>query len=322
MATTSSIGTSSRDYSTIASWLAAFTTGGWIGECYNDSQFTAGCNFTGHSTSAANYITLTTASGQSYRDNASVQTNLFSFVAANGVSVSQNTAYGKVFNINEDYVTISNLQVAQVHVSGDYIIANNLSSSSNCILENLILEQQSTTKGCQMRQGLVRNCLLILRNASGQDGWYGPYGSAKYVNVTTVRPSNFAAGGRAFFDTNGQTITNCAAFGFTTFSTGTPSAGSNNCSDVAIGFGSSNQASKTYANQFVTTTDTSRDFKLKTGADCYDTAVTDTTNIPAAIDAVGTSRPQSSAWDIGAWELVASAPPATTHQFRILLGAG
>ena len=40
MATISSIGTGSRNYSTVGAWLAAFASGGWEGECYNDSAFT------------------------------------------------------------------------------------------------------------------------------------------------------------------------------------------------------------------------------------------------------------------------------------------
>lgn len=310
-----------RVYSDIASWLAAFTTGGWIGECYNDSEFTGGGDFSGHSTSATNYITLQTASGQSYRDNASVQTNAFAYNQSNGVGVKKNTAYATVFTINEDYVTIKNLQIYQQNISGSLCVENNSTGTTNCVLDSLIIESSSTgTYIAQMRRGLVRNCLLVMRHSSGKSAWNAAYGATTYANCTIVRPSNFTVGGNGFFSSGGSTITNCAVFGFTNFNTGSPS-GSNNCSDVTIGFGTSNQASKTYANQFVTTTDTGRDFKIKTGADCVDNGATDTTDIPAAIDAVGTSRPQGSAWDIGAWELVASGAAFLARQGLTILQA-
>jgi hypothetical protein len=301
MSTVSSVG-SGQTYTTWALFEAAWTTGGWIGE--QTGALTAGCVFSGSATTATDYIECRTASGQSWRDNASVQTNAYSFNASNGASINQNTAFAKIFDIQEDFVTIKNLQLAQVNVAGGQLVANNSGSSSHCVIDSLIMEQSSTGDyGAQMRQGLVRNCLLILRHATAHDAWNCDYGSATYVNTATVRPSNFTAGATAFHNANGNTIKNCAVFGFTNFNSGSPS-GSNNCSDVTIGFGTSNQASKTYANQFVTTTDTGRDFKAKAGADLLDNGVTDTTDIPAAIDAPGTSRPQGTAWDIGPWELI------------------
>jgi hypothetical protein len=135
-----------------------------------------------------------------------------------------------------------------------------------------------------------------------------------------VRPSDKTAGGSGFTKVGGNSVTveNCAVFGFSNFNSGTVSGltGSNNCSDQTIGFGSSNQASKTYANQFQNTLDASQDFRLKTGADCFDTGVTDTTNLPAANDIANTSRPQSTAWDIGCWELIVAAP--ATPQFQLM----
>jgi hypothetical protein len=75
MATTSTIGTASRNYSTIQAWHDAFSTGGWIGECYNDAEFVEDVTMTGKTTSATDYIELRTASGQSFRDHANKLTN-------------------------------------------------------------------------------------------------------------------------------------------------------------------------------------------------------------------------------------------------------
>ena len=80
----------------------------------------------------------------------------------------------------------------------------------------------------------------------------------------------------------------------------------------------SNLASKSSASQFVNST---TDFRLKSGADCIDTGVTDTTDIPTSTDIYATSRPQNAAWDIGAFEL-AFAPVATTTVYIVGNGAG
>jgi hypothetical protein len=42
--------------------------------------------------------------------------------------------------------------------------------------------------------------------------------------------------------------------------------------------------------------------------------VTDTTNIPTAADIVGTARPQGSAWDVGCWELIMTAPSTVSRR--------
>jgi hypothetical protein len=78
---------------------------------------------------------------------------------------------------------------------------------------------------------------------------------------------------------------------------------------------------KTYANQFQNTVDATRDFRLKAGADCINAGTTDTTDIPAAVDIVGTSRPQGSAWDVGCWELVLSVVK-TGQVFSLLKNVG
>jgi hypothetical protein len=195
-------------------------------------------------------------------------------------------------------------------------------SGANVVLENCILENTSTTtEVSRWRTGLMRNCLLVARSSSARRGILGASGgTSKFINVTVVRPSNFTIGSDAWGVAGTVTIENCAGFGFTTFGSAAFS-GSNNCSDTTIGSGTSNQASKTYANQFVTTTDSGRDFKvLNNSADLYDNAVTDTTNIPAANDIAGTSRPQGSAWDIGCWELVVGG--ATHPSTGALVGPG
>jgi hypothetical protein len=153
------------------------------------------------------------------------------------------------------------------------------------------------------------------KSGSGNGVNFNYPSSPVFVNNTIARPADLTASGNALGLLGGSgvsTITNCALYGFTNSSVdNTHFAGSNNSSNVAIGFGTSNQASKTYANQFQNTSDATRDFREKAGADLFNTGVTDTTNAP--IDIAGTSRPQSTAYDIGCWELIV-ASTAVKHK--------
>jgi hypothetical protein len=323
MATISTIGATGRTYSDPATWLASFAAGGWEGECYNDALFTTATSFTGHATSVTDYIILRCATGHSWRDNANVQTNAFAYGGTtNGVAFSAGAGV-TLFTVAENFVTISGLQVQ--NTSTPIVLTNNTINLTSAIVENCIIEGASgTNPTVNWRSGLLRNNLIVKRTSTAIRAVTFPSGSTSpvVINCTVVRPSSFTLGADAFVGPVSGTITveNCAGFGFTNFATtgGATFTGSNNCSDATISFGTSNQASKTYANQFAVTTDTGRDFKLILGADCVDTGVTDTTNIPAAVDAAGTSRPQGSAWDIGAWELVVASGSTPVHRLPSL----
>jgi hypothetical protein len=81
--------------------------------------------------------------------------------------------------------------------------------------------------------------------------------------------------------------------------------------------GTSGVTQTTYANEFQNVNDATRDFRLKTGAAQIDTGTTDTTN--AAIDIAKTNRPSGAAYDVGAWEFVQAAAPATSRPPRYAL---
>lgn len=330
MATTSSIGTSSRDYSTIASWLAAFTTGGWIGECYNDSEFviTSGLTFN-KSTSATDYLTLRCATGQSFRDHASAQSNALKYNQSNGVGITCVTNYITLFTVSCNYLTLEGLQVQADNYSG-HAIHQTASSYTSNVTRNCIFTGGGTYGNPvhSLRCGLFANTMFLKRNTAGiSNNVATSYADAslKFVNCINVNASDATASTYGFSSFGGSPVTviNCAIFGSTnTVDTNGNFTGSNNCSSASIGFGSSNQASKTYANQFVSTTGASPDYRMKdNSADLYNNGVTDTTNIPAADDIVKTSRPQSSSWDIGVWELVVGGG-STVRRSMAALGAG
>jgi len=310
---TKSIGTSSRDYSTLQAWEdsipASMGSDSYVGECYNDSEFTGKLTFSGSSTGASNTITLKCATGQSFRDNASIQTNALRYNQSNGVGISNASYATNIISVSEDYVTIDGLQVKKI-TYGNRCFYSNLTTLTHNTYKNCILEL-GTSNGsdvAQTRSETWINCLFIGYGGTGSPAILLPYSSPKFINCTVVRPSDYTSSTAAAFKTNttpgGMTVKNCAVFGYNSVTDADGSfSGSNNCSDKTIGFGTSNQASKTYANQFVNTTAASGDFKIKTGSDCIDTGVTDTAASP---DIAGTTRPQGSAYDIGCWELVSA----------------
>ncbi len=318
MATISTIGTSSRNYSTVASWLAAFATGGWEGQCYNDSEFlvTSTIAFSGHATSATDYIKLSAASGQGFGDNANKLTNALKYNQSNGVGIRCNTKYVDTISISEDYVTLVGLQVSQSATGGgggQIPIRATTNSQTHGVFDSLIVENTSGTGNqgvINAKEQTIKNCLLVQRGTSG-DGIFLSYPASAglIINCTIVRPSDITAADNGIHSTSGSwKAVNTAIFGFTNFSSGgTPTGCSNNASDVTIGTGSANQASKTYSSQFVTTTDAARDFRAKAGADLLENATS--TGAPST-DIVGTSRPQGSAYDIGCWELVSGGVTA------------
>lgn len=312
-----------RNYSTITSWLAAFANGGWIGECYNDNEFNNTNGETlplvfNQNTSSSNYLTLQCAAGQSYRDNANVQTNRFAYVQANGVGVLKSSAYGAIINISKDYVTIFGLQFRHSgNNANDTMMKGAVTTATHSVLDSCIAELVTPANasigvldGTSM---LSRNCLAVITGTSGK-GVAGDYNSVgKVINCTVLRTQNRTAANNAFDVKSGSTVVvkNCAVFGFSTFFGDTTRfTGSDyNGTDLSsTGVGSNNVTSIAFSTAtFKTVVDTSHDYKLVTGSALLDVGTTDTTDIPAAIDAVGTSRPQGSAWDIGAWELVVAS---------------
>lgn len=316
MSTTSTIGTASRNYSTITAWKAAFATGGWIGECYNDTEFT-GETFPitfSMASSVTDFVTLRCATGQAFKDNANVQTNALKYTAANGVAVKSATNYAVVVDVRSDYVTIQNIQFKCTAVtSGTYGLVQSTNSVPHSVYDGCLLDMDycHTSKPLFAgKGGLFKNCMGIARQvaiAAANEGFADDYTACTFANCAAVRTSQNAPAGTAIGGTSGATVTlnNCAWFGFSSEKIG-PVAGQNNCSDLAISFGTGNQQSKSFALQYVATASAGSDFRVKSGADLIDNGFTDTTDIPAAIDIVGTSRPQGSAWDIGCWEYKSS----------------
>lgn len=299
---TSTIG-STGDYSTLQAWEDACPSNLvtddkiWRGEAQNQ-EFTANLSFGGVTTDSTRYIELTTVSGASFRDNSNVRTNALRYNASNGAAVN------KSVSILNAYVRISNFQIKET-TYGSALYTNSSATShriENCILETTVdsVVYGETSGGTHT----YKNVIFIhdTPSTNKQSVQCRNAGNYYFYNCTNVRPSNRSATGNAWFgDWANMYFYNCAAFGFGAFSNGW-SNGSHNASDNSISFGSSNQASLTYADQFETTTTASsaHDFRTKAGATLIDTG-TDLSGSGVTDDISGTAR--GATYDIGAWEI-------------------
>lgn len=324
-----SIGSSSRDYSTLQSWEDACPSNLvtsdqiWQGECYNDSEFSSSSSLltiSGQTVDSTRYVVLKCAAGQSFRDNANVQTNALRYNQSNGVGVRCTGGYAQAITVSTQYTRIEGLQVQCSNNSQALY-----NTSNNCDFNFCIFESARSGSGYAVELAdsgtKLRNSLVVNTTSGGGRGVL-LYNGASAYNVTCVKPSDVTAAQTAFTRSYGTPILkNCAGFGYTDFTNSDASFSSssgNNCTDDSTAPGSSNQVSKTYANQFQNTTNASRDFRLKTGSDCIDNGATDSTN--AAIDIAGTSRPSGSAYDIGCWELVSAGGGGTA--LKDMIGTG
>jgi len=316
MATTNTIGTTGRDYSTLQSWedaVPATPTGGYIGECYNDSEFTAGVVVDGHTTSAANFIRLTCASGQSFQDHANVRTNPLIYDQTKGVGVVASPFGDAVVRVSDDYVEILRLQIKRTAISYVNAVLEFDGGESNSLAKDCIVQKTHNADAdiVRSRETPCRNVIAI-DTGGGTSVGFSAYKAAgaspKLLNCTAVRSSALGAGGTGFSASASYApsiAVNCASFGWSTDYTATGWDTTNsgyNASDGTAGPGGNSQDSLTYADQFESTT---ADFRTKSGCGFIGTGNTDATLAPNDIS--GTARGAGTAGDIGAWEFQAAA---------------
>lgn len=308
------VGTASRDYTTWLTWAAALpanlvTDGNsQEGQGYNDAAFDDGqISISGHTTDPTHTITMTTGAGQSFRDNANVQTNALNYNQANGVAITRSVAASTAIVVGADYVSIKNLQIK--HTVGYALKSTSGLATHHLTVDNCILVGGTTSGSVYAFENgdVVRNSLMV-RQAQGdanssviENNAVNPAVSIHFCDL--VAPSDITAPAQGIFLDPGSSITtkNCAFFGFAAVNgatgTYTHTTGMSDVASPPTGV----TGSKTYANQFQNTTLASGDYRVKLGADLIDAATADSTN--GATDIVGTARPQGVGWDIGCWEL-------------------
>lgn len=315
--TTSTIGTSSRNYSTLQAWEDACPSNLvtndeiWKGECYNDSEFSSAINISGITTDSTRYVWLTTASGQSFADNANKLTNALKYNQSNGVGLRITGSYNKLVTVSSNInVLIEKFQFNfDSTYSSNYYIPIEGASPDKVIFKQCIYESRRTTSN-DVRTSTWINSLFIQRGTSFTNTFVR---QCHLYNCTIVRPSDLGASSSTAVSAlySGYNLKNCAIFGFataTTTSGGGSWTASYNASDSATLPGSNNQTSLTYSSQFENVNDSTRDFRAKSGGSLAN-GTPDTGNT-GGIDIVGQTRSGSAPY-IGAWEIVASGASGT-----------
>lgn len=316
-----SIGTSGRDYSTLQAWEDALpanlvTDGNsQVGQVFNDSEFSGvGIMLTiaGQTTDVTNNITLTTGTGQSFRDNAGAKTNPLIYDQSKGVGITSSVS-SRTIRIDSANVILSNLQIK--NTGGGNPIDNGFTTLAitvdNCIF-------QGTAQGVSLggTNAKIRNSCSIVSDPAGPGSIVSLIFGAKAYNCTFVSASNVPVAVTAIHTfSTAATLVNCAIFGAGILADSTTPNFTTCYSDLP----GSGITQATYNNtQFV---DTTSDWRISAGSAMKDTGTTDTTN--AATDIVGTSRPQGSAYDVGAWEYVTPvAAPKGRNSINMQLSIG
>jgi hypothetical protein len=317
---TSTIGTTGRTYSTLQAWEDACPANLitddkiWKGEAYNDSEFTGQLTFSGTSTDATHYIVLTAAAGQSFQDHGSVRSNALMYDQTKGVGMAVNANYSDVINVGVPGTIISRFQVKNTAGNGKSMLDT---VGFNQFIDSIFEATRPTSHFLTGGFCTVVNCVLI-QKGSGNGCDLAP--SDAYYGCTVVKPSDVGASGTAFviaaYGAN-RIMQNCAVFGFSVVtgdSSGTrwdTTESKNNATDLSSGLpGSSNQHSVSYS-QFTPFTDADKDSQDWRAIDATSLDNNGFYNSVYPTDISGTARDVSTP-TIGAWELSAAAPPAST----------
>ena len=288
----------------------------WRGQCQNQ-EFVSATTLLTTATSTNNstsYKELTTVPGASFRDNPTVQGNPLRYDATKGAAIRCTGAATVALTLSGGNANfrLNKLQITNTGANSralDVLGASQL--IDGCIIEG-------TFTGAGATQGIVfateseiiQNCLIVQRTSAASLIIGLATSSPSFFNCTIVAASDLATKPTSIFLSGASgtvTAQNCGLFAGD--STKAIKAGSatytfTTCySDIS---GTAGVTQTTYANEFVSVLDATRDFRLKIGAAQFDTGTTDSTH--AAIDIAGTTRPVSAAYDVGCWELVAIVP--------------
>jgi uncharacterized membrane protein len=270
-----------------------------LGECHNTNgaAFAEAVTIAARTTNSSYYPWLTAAAGQSFRDNGSIRTTALTYDASTYAAINKNTSFTTTLTVACERTVIDRLQIGNAAYQG-FTITNSGGGVADFTVKNCILKDAKIGNFIPN----VINCLVI---SGGTTLGNNPAGT-RFEFCTLVNTGGGSPGlGTISFGTT--TLENCAVFGFGagfTFGASGAVAGDYNCTDLASGAtsppGAHSLYSKTFANQFVSTTN---DFRAKTGADLTNAGTPATSY--ATDDISATSRSGSTP-TIGAWELVAS----------------
>lgn len=322
--------TTGRDYATLAAAWAA-TPGdlvaadvSYVIELYNDSEFTLTSTLvlSGKTTDATHTILVHPADGQGIATNPNVLTSPLRYNIANGVGFSVG---GNFIQNQNPYVTVDGLQVragASGSTSpGGFVVANGTCIVQNCLVEYSGSDSRSdltanSAFSISLHQGTLRNCMIILTQASSNGIRLYTDSTALCENVTVARLGNVARGFYGIYapyvSYNNKAIRNCYVAGANFIANGT-GAYVNCASDGTLAVGTNTLQNVAPASVFV---DPINDFRLIASAPLIDAGASPTSGNVMTISG---NRQMGTSADIGAWEYpqAVQAPTATVTNITV-----
>jgi hypothetical protein len=303
------IGDGTRNYQTIAAWIAAcptLTTTNqiWKGLIYKEgngatawSESIALSSASGK-TDADRFVWLEPASGQGFGDNANKLTNALRYNNANGVSLTVSSSSPIYGGNNAGFSFIRNLQL-----SG---LLNTSGSGTQLNLSQCILSSASTSSALAQDFGGLNMTDCVVYTALSSSYMFWPRGNTWSLNNCTFYNTGSAARFAANSGSNNLTVKNSTIFGYTLdagdVNAFNAAASTYNVTDLAAFSWSAtgNIVSKVASNQFTSLTGGSEDFRIKAGADVINAGARDQANTND-LDIVGQTRSTTTP-TIGAWE--------------------
>lgn len=279
----------------------------WQGQCYNQGTLTGGWTISGETVSSTCYVELTTATGASFRDNASVRSNPLIYDNTKGVAIEASTTYSEPWNVQILSTRFSGLQLFNSSPGGGVRGGDIMNS---CIIK--------TASGGSRAIRSINKVINTFVQISG--------GSTGILCTEAYGCTVESSGTGLLFESYGAvTLKNCAGFGGSTFASASSYTGVTYCStdkaslDGLGATGSNNLFNQTFANQFVSTT---IDFRaVNTGG--LKAGTPDATNTP--VDISNFTRDATTPY-IGAWEVAGGGgggvAASSTKQFLMLMGLG
>ena len=337
MAVTKTIGTNSRDYSTIAAWEADLSNASVysngddaVGVCYNDSVFNEAVTING-----GNSIGGSAGQNLNSRKLTVHDDSKHDGTAGTGARNVYTGSSNPVLTIGINNTTVEWLEYdcsgAGAASRQIVIVLTNVITGVN--INNMIVHglgnTTSNSMGLAVQNGggstntryIANNIIYdIVDSNTNNFGLFCTNGSGKSeVYNNTIHGTGTGTGDYGLYILNGNVIfknnISMASGGNDIQESGSPTEEYNMTSD-ATATGTGAQASKTTANQFVSLTSGSEDFHIVEGSDAIDNGVDLGTTGNSNIDINGRDRDaQGDTWDIGAHEFVEDATGAAFIMF-------
>ena len=326
---TKTIGTSSRDYSTIAAWEADLSDASIysheddaVGVCYNDSAFDEAVTINGgNSIGSSSGQDLTsrklTVHADSKHDGTagSGARNVYTGSTNPVLSIAINNTTVEWLEYDCSGAGAASRQLVQVAtdvITGIYINNMIIHGVGNTTANTMGIAVSNGGNASNTRY-LANNIIYDISDASTNNfGLFCTNGSGKSeVYNNTIHGTGTNTGDFGLYILNGNVIfknnISMGSGGKDIEESGSPTEEYNMTSD-ATASGTGKQASKTTADQFVSVTGGSEDLHIKSGSDAIDNGVDLGTTGNSNIDINGRDRDaQGDTWDIGAHEFVAES---------------